>query len=141
MQAMDGIRAAAPGKSGSANESSRPTARRSRTIMRFRVTPRQTGGVRVRQRNDRRHVPDGQLVWVSFGNANRDARPGECDCVTFTGIGLWTKDLGGPHMCTVQISTAPDGQYVSIQIDGGLVSNVNTKPKEAVLPFAGLTLP
>jgi len=28
-----------------------------------------------------------------------------------------------------------------IQIDGGLVSNVNTKPKEAVLPFAGLTLP
>jgi len=78
---------------------------------------------------------------VSVRNANRDAQPGDCDWVTFTGIGLWTKDLGGPHMCTVQISTAPDAQYVSIQIDGGTVSNVNTKPKEAVLPFAGLTLP
>jgi hypothetical protein len=83
----------------------------------------------------------GSLVWVSFGNANRAAEPGECDCVTFTGIGLWTKDMSGPHMCTVQISTARDASYVSIQIDGGLVSNVNTKPPEAVLPFAGLTLP
>ena len=83
----------------------------------------------------------GSLVWVSFGNANRDAQPGDCDCVTFTGIGLWTKDMGGPHMCTVQISTAPEGQYVSIQIDGGLVSNVNTKPKQAVLPLASWTSP
>jgi hypothetical protein len=28
---------------------------------------------------------------------------------------------------------------VSIQIDGGLVSNVNTKPEKAVYPIAALT--
>lgn len=142
MQAMDGIAPPPQGKSGSAKgvvasngqtfsydyaipgyPSGKPAA--------FEYVNETTGGT----------FRMGSLVWVSFGNANRDARPGECDCVTFTGIGLWTKDMGGPHMCTVQISTAPDGQYVSIQIDGGLVSNVNTKPKEAVLPFAGLTLP
>lgn len=78
----------------------------------------------------------GSLVWVSFGNANRAARPGEVDCVTFTGIGLWSHDMSGPHMCTVQISTAPELPYVSILIDGGMVSNVNTKPATAILPIA-----
>jgi hypothetical protein len=77
----------------------------------------------------------GSLVWVSFGNANRSAKPGEVDCVSFTGIGLWSHDMSGPHMCTVQISTAPDLPYVSILIDGGMVSNVNTKPPLAVLPI------
>jgi hypothetical protein len=34
----------------------------------------------------------------------------------------------------VQISTAADAPYVSILIDGGSVSNVNTKPIEHPLP-------
>jgi hypothetical protein len=38
-------------------------------------------------------------------------------------------------MATVQISTAADMPYVSILIDGGMVSNVNTKPEKAVLPL------
>ncbi len=70
----------------------------------------------------------GSLVWVSFSNAHRDCGPDECDVITFTGIGLWSQDTQRPHLATVQISTAPDLPYVSIQIDGGLVSNVNTKP-------------
>jgi hypothetical protein len=35
----------------------------------------------------------------------------------------------------VQISTAPDMPYVSILIDGGMLSNVNTKPDKPVLPI------
>ncbi len=77
----------------------------------------------------------GSLVWVGFSNANRAAKPGECDCVTFTGIGLWSKDMKGPHMCTVQISTAAEAPYVSILLDGGMLSNVNTKPAAAVYPI------
>ena len=45
------------------------------------------------------------------------------------------------HMATVQISTSPEHPYVSILIDGGKVSNVNTKPPTAVLPFPGLSIP
>jgi hypothetical protein len=82
----------------------------------------------------------GSLVWVGFSNAHRDCGPGECDVITFTGIGLWSHDTQRPHLATVQISTAPDLPYVSILIDGGLVSNVNTKPKTAVLPFPELAL-
>ena len=74
----------------------------------------------------------GSLVWVSFSNAHRDCGPDECDVITFTGIGLWSQDTQRPHLATVQISTAPDLPYVSIQIDGGLVSNVNTKPAGAL---------
>lgn len=80
----------------------------------------------------------GSLVWVSFGNANRGAKPGECDCVSFTGIGLWSKDMTGPHMCCVQISTAPELPYVSILIDGGQLSNVNTKPSTPTYPIEAL---
>ncbi|MEQ1727243.1 MAG: hypothetical protein ABL982_02590 [Vicinamibacterales bacterium] len=80
----------------------------------------------------------GSLVWVSFTNRNRAAEPGECDCVTFTGIGLWSTDMKGPHMCTVSISTNAEHPYVSILIDGGQLSNVNTKPSKGVLPFPEL---
>jgi hypothetical protein len=71
----------------------------------------------------------GGLVWVSIG----------VDVITFTGIGLWSQDTQRPHMATVQISTSATYPYVSIQIDGGLVSNVNTKPEKAVYPIAALT--
>jgi hypothetical protein len=80
----------------------------------------------------------GNLVWVNFSNAGRDCPPGQCEVVTFTGIGLWSQDTQRPHLATVQISTSPALPYVSIQIDGGLVSNVNTKPAKAVYPLADL---
>jgi hypothetical protein len=38
-------------------------------------------------------------------------------------------------MCTAQISTAPEAPYVSILLDGGMLSNVNTKPPAAVYPI------
>jgi hypothetical protein len=82
----------------------------------------------------------GSLVWVSFSNANRRADPGDVDCISFTGIGLWSLDMSGPHMATVQICTAPDAPFVSIVIDGGSISNVNTKPAQATLPFADMVL-
>jgi hypothetical protein len=82
----------------------------------------------------------GSLVWVGFSNAGGACGPDECDVITFTGIGLWSHDTQRPHLATVQISTVPGLPYVSILIDGGLVSNVNTKPAVAVLPFAELSL-
>jgi hypothetical protein len=77
------------------------------------------------------------LVWVSFQNAPRaTAGSAEIDAVSFTGIGLWNQDgQPRPHMATVQISTAPGMPYVSILIDGGMLSNVNTKPATPVLPI------
>jgi hypothetical protein len=82
------------------------------------------------------------LVWVSFLNAKRTARGGpEPDAVSFTGIGVWSQDAQPvPHIATVQISTAADMPYVSIIIDGGTLSNVNTKPKVAVLPIQDFPL-
>ena len=78
----------------------------------------------------------GSLVWVNFSNGGRDCPPGACEVVTFTGIGLWSQDTQRPHMATVQISTNALLPYVSILIDGGMTSNVNTKPAKAVYPPA-----
>jgi hypothetical protein len=82
----------------------------------------------------------GSLVWVNFSNGGRDCPPGQCEVITFTGIGLWSQDTQRPHIATVQISTSPSMPYVSIQIDGGLVSNVNTKPSKAVYPIGDLAI-
>ena len=82
----------------------------------------------------------GSLAWVSFSNSSRACPPGEADTVTFTGVGMWSQDTSRPHVASVQVSTAPDAPYVSILIDGGLMSNVNTKPAKAVLPFAEWSL-
>jgi hypothetical protein len=58
---------------------------------------------------------------------------GGYDTVTFTGFGTWSKDKN-PHVANVQVSTAPDAPYVSILIDGGQLSNVNTKPPQIPIP-------
>lgn len=79
----------------------------------------------------------GSLVWVNFSNGGHDCPPGSCEVVSFTGIGLWSQDTQRPHMATVQVSTSPALPYVTILIDGGLISNVNTKPATAVYPIAG----
>ncbi|HEY4575207.1 MAG TPA: hypothetical protein VIJ26_14620, partial [Thermoanaerobaculia bacterium] len=70
------------------------------------------------------------LSWVHFANASSRARTGEYDVVTFAGYGTWSKNgLDFPQQpVTVQISTAPGAPYVGIQVGGGGVSNVNTKP-------------
>lgn len=64
-----------------------------------------------------------------MNSQNSNAAIGDADTVSFTAFGSWSKDQD-LHVATVQISTAPDEPYVSIQIDGGLTSNVNTRPPE-----------
>lgn len=69
------------------------------------------------------------LVWAGF-TTSLGAAGSRPDTVSFSGFGSWSKDgKGAPHLVTAQISTAPGAPYVSIQIDGGEVSNVNTKPE------------
>ena len=141
IQAMDGIAPPPAGKSGSAHGVVASNGQRisykyhipgypSGTPAVFEYVNEATGG----------KFQMGSLLWVNFSNSNRETRPGECDCVNFTGVGLWSLDMSGPHMASVQISTAPELPYVSILIDGGMVSNVNTKPPTAVMPFPGMEL-
>ena len=141
IQAMDGVAPTPAGKSGAAHGAQASNGQRfsykyhipgypSGTPAAFEYVNEALGG----------RFQMGSLVWVSFGNANRETEAGECDCVTFTGIGLWSLDMSRLHMATVQISTAPALPYVSILIDGGTVSNVNTKPATAVMPFPGTPL-
>ena len=70
------------------------------------------------------------LSWVGFSNSGAArATPQEYDTVTFTCFGIWSKDgVNSPQQAAVQISTSPERPYVGIQIGGGSVSNVNTKP-------------
>jgi hypothetical protein len=77
------------------------------------------------------------LSWVRFGNA-RTSRPrrGTYDVVTFAGFGTWQPNQGAESMvpmvpAAVQISTAAGAPYVGIQIGGGAISNVDTKPEQA----------
>jgi hypothetical protein len=80
----------------------------------------------------------GGLAWRSFIHSRtRPTKSREYDTVTFTGYGTWSKDPSDtPHVATVQVSTSREYPYVSIQIDGGLVSNVNTKPEADETTFA-----
>ena len=68
------------------------------------------------------------LAAVSCTNSRGSKLPeGQYDTVTFTAFGSWSTDED-PHLATVQFSTAPNAPYISVIIDGGLTSNVNTKP-------------
>jgi hypothetical protein len=69
-----------------------------------------------------------RLAWYGFTRSRAVGPGGEPDVTTFAGFGTWSRDAARqPHVATVQIA---DGSlpYVSVQIDGGLVSNVNTRP-------------
>lgn len=72
------------------------------------------------------------LSWAAFTHSRESTGPeGAYDTVSLTGFGTWSKDGGRAlHQVAVQVSTAALWPYVSIQVDGGLVSNVNTKPQE-----------
>jgi hypothetical protein len=74
------------------------------------------------------------LSHVSCFHSPRSTRgPGDYDIISFTGYGTWSED-DDPHTANVQVSTAPGEEYVSIQIDGGLISKVHTKPRVAPIP-------
>ena len=73
------------------------------------------------------------LSWVSFTNSRESKlKPGKHDTVTFSGFGVWDKNdvQTDGVLVNVQVSTAPKGEYVSIQIGAAVISNVNTKPED-----------
>jgi hypothetical protein len=59
--------------------------------------------------------------------------PGDFDTITFSGFGTWSED-DELHLATVQILTALGKEYVTIQVDGGFLSNVDTPPVEEPQP-------
>ena len=66
-----------------------------------------------------------------WGSSTPDAAlaQGDYDTLTFGGIGTWSKEPGdGSHVATVQVSTSERFPYVTILVDGGRTSSVNTKP-------------
>jgi hypothetical protein len=75
------------------------------------------------------------LAWVGFTNSNgAESRSGshksvEYDTLSFTCFGIWSKDgVETLLQASAQFSTSRKRPYVGIQIDSGIVSNVNTKP-------------
>jgi hypothetical protein len=68
-----------------------------------------------------------------FNSLTSTQQSGNYDTIQFSGFGKWSKD-SNPHVATVQVSTAPDAPYVSIQIDGGQTSVLNTKPPTTPVP-------
>ena len=75
-----------------------------------------------------------RLAAVTCTNSRTATAPaGDFDTVTFSAFGSWSGD-SDPHLATGQISTSSDFPYVGIQIDGGLLSNVNTRPAERPAP-------
>jgi hypothetical protein len=70
------------------------------------------------------------LAWFSPGYARGStAGPGKPDALTFGGFGRWSED-SELHQVSVHISTAEEAPYVGILVDGGVTSNVNTKPAD-----------
>ena len=71
-----------------------------------------------------------RLTWVDFLNsAASSAADGDYDTFTFTGFGTWSGDpANGLHSATVHISTSPTHPFVSVLIDGGEATNVETRP-------------
>jgi hypothetical protein len=75
---------------------------------------------------------------VDVLNSRTSAAPaGDYDTLTFTGFGTWSEDpANGLHIATVHISTSPAHPFVSVLIDGGRTTNVETRP-----PNRDITLP
>ncbi len=78
------------------------------------------------------------LTWVSFTHSKREGSD-EFDMVTFSGLGTWSLDKKDRlHIASVQVSTFPNRPYISILIDGGRVSNINTRPSNETPPLTAL---
>jgi hypothetical protein len=74
------------------------------------------------------------LAWVGFTNSQGSQDSGSrrsvaYDTLSFTCFGVWSKDgVETLVQASAQFSTSSERPYVGIQIDSGIVSNVNTKP-------------
>lgn len=70
------------------------------------------------------------LSWFSPTFARASAAPlDQPDTITFSGFGKWSED-DRLHQVSVHISNAEATPYVGILVDGGITSNVNTKPTD-----------
>jgi hypothetical protein len=77
------------------------------------------------------------LAWVDFGHSGTMENGEECDMVSFSGFGVWSKDgVNTLQQVATQICTSSNKPYIGIQVASGDVSNVNTKPLDelAALP-------
>lgn len=72
------------------------------------------------------------LAWVGFTNSSGSkskSKSVEYNTLSFTCFGVWSKDgVETLVQASAQFSTSPERPYVGIQVDSGIVSNVNTKP-------------
>jgi hypothetical protein len=69
------------------------------------------------------------LSWSSFLRSPA-LTGGDYDAVAFGGFGTWSKDgMTSLQQASVHVSRAPGFPFLGVQIDGGAVSNVNTKPR------------
>jgi len=75
------------------------------------------------------------LTWLNYLRSRTStAGPGECDTLTLCGLGSWSGDpTGGVHAVSFQVCTSPQFPYVSVLIDAGSTSNVNTKPLDIAI--------
>jgi hypothetical protein len=77
------------------------------------------------------------LTAVDFVGFRPDGR--EYDIATFAGFGRWSRDTTArPRLANVQVSTVPGRHYISILIDGGHVSNVDTQLPSERPPLTAL---
>jgi len=75
------------------------------------------------------------LTWLNYLRSRTStADPGEFDTLTLGGLGSWSGDpTGGVHAVSFQVCTSPQFPYVSVLIDAGSTSNVNTKPLDIAI--------
>jgi hypothetical protein len=72
-----------------------------------------------------------RLSWVDLSRSRHAPAGSPPDTLTLSGFGTWEKDGHQRELqVAAQVSTAPGARYVGVQVAGGGVSNVNTKPPE-----------
>ena len=102
---------------------------------RYRISPRAGDPIQFEYEN---HSQAGTFRMLTLSSVafthSRSSNSDAPDTVTFAGFGVWTKDgMDSLQQAAIQISWSGTTPYVGIQIDGGAVSNVNTKPEAELL--------
>lgn len=78
-------------------------------------------------------TPGGTFTMTNLGSVSctnsltSTLPPGEYDSIAFSAYGTWSND-SAPHLANVVVSTAKNGPFVGILIDGGTLSNADNKP-------------
>lgn len=78
--------------------------------------------------SEKAHFVLRSLSWLALSRSR--GATGAPDTATLTGFGVWSRAPRETHQIAVHVSTAPHAPYVGILVDGGNLSNVNTKPED-----------